>query len=380
MDNLVQLDNNLQLALLEIMMLLQSMIFPFILFTSTTLLFLPIILALSNSNIHSSSSSPKMSTPNNNNNSSNKNNEKRQRHITFVRHGRTYMNEYLATPGSQWGDSEFTDIFTDLLPTEEINHKYRDSILSPHGITQAKEMSKRLLSKTKKESSDEVRENSLSDVDLIITSPLTRTIQTTELGLLPFFEQQQQQKENLPKIIASPLATERVYLISDLGQPISELKQKYPWIDFETGFNTCSGTTMTTHDPEKWWFTCDDEGSEENNTAAYYTYYDIKNTNNNNEEDEEAPSMVRKTYKEWRPSSENQKYFCLGEPDDYFEARMYSLVQFITSLTATHHYQNVVLVCHWGVIDYLIGQDFQNCQVQTFDLEDVVSYLKKKNT
>lgn len=53
-------------------------------------------------------------------------NESSNKRIVLIRHGCTYMNEYLSIPGSRWGDPNFTDVFTD---PEDIA-KYRDSYTS----------------------------------------------------------------------------------------------------------------------------------------------------------------------------------------------------------------------------------------------------------
>ena len=38
-------------------------------------------------------------------------NESSNKRIVLIRHGCTYMNEYLSIPGSRWGDPNFTDVF-----------------------------------------------------------------------------------------------------------------------------------------------------------------------------------------------------------------------------------------------------------------------------
>jgi len=75
----------------------------------------------------------------------------------------------------------------------------------------------------------------VESIDLIACSPLTRALQTTEIALVPHFrrgadssqQQQKQQQQGVP-IVALPLASERVYLISDLGTTTVELKDRFP--------------------------------------------------------------------------------------------------------------------------------------------------------
>ena len=31
--------------------------------------------------------------------------------------------------------------------------------------------------------------------------------------------------------------------------------------------------------------------------------------------------------------------------------------------------QTIALICHWGVVDWLIGKDFDNCEMRVLDFE-----------
>ena len=66
--------------------------------------------------------------------------------IVLIRHGCTYMNEYLSRPGSRWGDPGFTDVFSAEGGQRggETDRFYRDSPLSPRGVRQAGRLSSRL--------------------------------------------------------------------------------------------------------------------------------------------------------------------------------------------------------------------------------------------
>eukprot|EP00547_Thalassionema_nitzschioides_P006477 CAMPEP_0194203016 /NCGR_PEP_ID=MMETSP0156-20130528/2914_1 /TAXON_ID=33649 /ORGANISM="Thalassionema nitzschioides, Strain L26-B" /LENGTH=219 /DNA_ID=CAMNT_0038928675 /DNA_START=158 /DNA_END=813 /DNA_ORIENTATION=- len=215
------------------------------------------------------------------------------------------MNEHLSKPGCSWGSPNFSDIFSQELSDE----CYLDSKLSPQGLQQAKELAKRI-------QEDPSSDFSFSEVDLFVLSPLTRAIQTYELGILPNLS-------NRPTpTMALPLAAERLYLISDIGRPRSVLEKDYgDRIDFRSGFRQNSGGTLE----ETWWF---DE------------------------------RLITKTYEEWRPNGENQSYACPGEPDDEFEKRMQDLYQWLSSRKES----TIAVVCHWGVINWMLDADFENCE------------------
>jgi len=153
--------------------------------------------------------------------SSNNNNEKAKT-IILVRHGCTFMNEYLSQPGKRWGDSNFTDVFH-----ESELHLYRDTPLSPKGIQQANKLSS--LSRDKY-TGEPIHVS--QQVQLVVTSPLTRALQTTQLGIVPHLIMSS--KPIKTPIVALPLAAERLYLISDMGSPISKLVSQFPFVDFDS--------------------------------------------------------------------------------------------------------------------------------------------------
>ena len=177
-------------------------------------------------------------------------NESSNKRIVLIRHGCTYMNEYLSIPGSRWGDPQFTDVFTD---PKDIA-KYRDSPLSDRGIRQAESLSSRL----GKEDSKIIEE-----IQLIAMSPLTRALQTMEISLFPHVW-----PGKLP-IIALPQASERVYLISDFGTSTNQLKKQYPIVDFDT--------EIPSEKSDSWWI----------------SDYSLNTTTN---------------YKEWRPCDDGQTH------------------------------------------------------------------------
>jgi len=275
--------------------------------------------------------------------------------IIFIRHGRTYMNEYLSRPGSRWGDAGFTDIG---LPKD----LYRDSPLSQKGIEQAKALCGRIAVGLNQKDSNDKSFNvaNMSEIDLVVVSPLTRAFQTFEYGLLPHIINQQDneesnsltKKKNIP-IIALPLASERVYLISDLGLPTEILKQKFPYADFSSEF---------TQFDKEWWFTVNGanplEILKEDKPSHCFNSIDLSQ------------------YKEWRPNDEGQTYACLGEPDEQFNQRMIALYEWL----ANRRERNICVVSHWGVLEFLTGFEFENCEVRTIPFDQIQRHVKISST
>jgi broad specificity phosphatase PhoE len=228
-----------------------------------------------------------------------------EKRVILVRHGCTHMNEYLSRPGSRWGEPTFADDWS-----------LRDSALSTHGIHQAK-----LLYQYFED------QDVLHDVDLVVVSPLTRALQTLEIGLLPNLRDHSQKRNlPLPPIIALPLAAERVYMSSEIGTPVEELQKSFPFVDFQSGFNS------NFHSSNEWWW---------------------------------RPSSGAVT-SEWRPFGQGQVYINAGEPEEVFHFRMRQLYDWL----ASRQEKNIVLICHWAVLQFLCGHDFHNCEVKeiTFDM------------
>lgn len=243
-----------------------------------------------------------------------------KKRIVFIRHGQTFMNEFI--DGINYGGPNFTDIFPD---TPEYRKKYYDSPLSPTGINQAQELHNKLknLMNGKEDAAQQLSISPedaaiLQSLELILVSPLTRALQTLDIGLFKTLS-------NEIPILAIPLATERVYLVSDIGTSRSELKTKYPYIDFDTAFDT--------NDDSNWYYTPTEQETQ--------------------------------NYVEWRPSGQGQKYACLGEPQEHFDRRMSQLYRYLESCSES----TIAVVCHAGVIDWFVQEIFENCQVGVIPFE-----------
>ena len=235
------------------------------------------------------------------------------------------MNEYLSREGTRWGDPTFTDIFTD--PNDIA--KYRDSPLSPRGIKQAKRLSSKLAPNNDNDGGYSINvdgRNIIEEIELIACSPLRRALQTMEIALYPNVW-----PGNVP-IIALPQASERVYLVSDLGTNKVELKKEYPIVDFDSEIPDNLSDT--------WWLSSSfDNEMKDNRTATIDNYI------------------------EWRPIGQGQTYACQGEPLSAFNERMASLYDWLDSRDEA----SIALICHWGVIDWLTGNDFDNCEMRIVD-------------
>jgi len=248
--------------------------------------------------------------------------------IIFIRHGCTNMNEYLSQEGCRWGDSNFTDVFSD----DQMDF-YRDTTLSSLGVKQAELLCKTL--------SSENWRTVLENVELVVVSPLTRALQTLEIGFAPLISRAVLNNKSLKQkdevdssssklssevsFLAHPLAAERCYLVSDLGSETTKLSKNFPFVDFSSEFE---GKV------DMWWFSPDEETSN---------------------------------YNEWRPSGQGQIYACPGEPDIIFNNRMVKLYDWLDSRPE----QTISLVCHWGVLQWFTGRDFQNCEVEKIHFDEL---------
>jgi broad specificity phosphatase PhoE len=244
--------------------------------------------------------------------------------IVFIRHGRTFMNDYIN--GVNYGAPGFSDVFENPKDLK----MYVDSPLAPRGIEQAKTLLKRLhnLENGKEGALNELslssdQRNILNELELIVVSPLTRALQTMEIGLYPLLK-----TRNVP-IVAHPDARERLYLCADLGKSRSELKQIYDYVDFDSAFDD----TIGLHDPWHW----------------------------------EPTTEEKANYQEWRPHGEGQVYSHLGELEEVFNERMNNLYQWLESRTE----HTVALVCHYAVIDWFLKEGFENCELRIVPFEEL---------
>jgi broad specificity phosphatase PhoE len=261
-------------------------------------------------------------------NTNNNNDDYKGKRIVFIRHGCTYMNEYLSKPGCHFGAPQFTDVFT----SSKDLQKYRDTLLSPRGMLQANSLARRL------QQEPQLKRTVVDQLELVVVSPLTRALQTLELGLYPSLLSSSSSSDSastMIPIVALPYAAERCYLISDIGTPRDELKTKFPFVDFESGFDK-----RTLQQDHCWWFT---------------------------QEQYEKRNCGGQPYVEWRPNTQGQVYACPGEPEEVFEQRMMQLYQWLEARPES----TIGLVSHWGVIRWMLNVDFRNCEMRVVPFDQV---------
>lgn len=209
--------------------------------------------------------------------------------LLLIRHGRTEMNEYLSKPGQTWGAPGFRD------------PGLYDTTLTSIGRLQASQLNLELRTPP-------------PNIDLLVCSPLKRALETASLVFEGVAD---------PVKMISPLASERVFLSSDIGSSGNQLARLFP--DWQDAINE-GGLG------DRWWYTPLDEEDVE----------------------------------EWRPPG---SYICPGEPTRVFNNRMKALMMLLRS----REERTIAVVAHWGVIHAISGQSLENCAVhemRTSELPD----------
>lgn len=213
--------------------------------------------------------------------------------IILIRHGTTEMNEHLRNHNS-WGSPAFVDA------------NLFDTRLSKQGVRDAELLNGKILAK-------EERIGDLKRVELLVSSPLTRALQTAELSfagdILP---------ATTPRLVL-PSSRERLYMSSEIGRPKDILIQEFPRWDYSLV-------------PDDIWWYVHPEGED---------------------------------YVEWRPKG---VYACPGEPESVFVARMKELRDWLLR----REERVICVVCHWGVARALSGLSFENCDIKFFAEKDLL--------
>lgn len=276
----------------------------------------------------------------------------------FIRHGLTEMNEVLHE--MEWGSPGFHD------------KGLWDTRLSSKGIQQAIDLHRKWRAQYDAEPSPQSHVIPWEKIDLVLSSPMLRTLQT--FSLLNEYSPPPLIRRQVPRI-AHPLLRERLYLSSDVGSPRSIIEPAFPDFDF----------SALPEDDTIWWYhpDCLDEASsttqviEESNAkqsealdpedkgdtthGSHDTADNHRDTSNNNDNND----GVSQPYIEWRPAGD---YLCAGEPADIFKERLTHLRHWLLSQSQSH----IVVVAHWGVIRGLTGADVLNCEVRTVRAVDLL--------
>jgi len=221
----------------------------------------------------------------------------------FIRHGITEMNEKLHEIG--WANPDFVDF--DLWDTR----------LSTKGVKEAVDLHEKLSDSTT-DASSMIKWDS---VEVILASPLTRTMQTADYL---FFHKNCLFPDHVPKI-AHPLLRERLYMSSDVGRMKKEISVEFP--DWKMD---------AVPDSEAWWY-------------EHNEYLSTSDGDGNT-------ALIPNPYVEWRPPG---VYSCKGEPKENFRTRLKDLRSWLLSRPES----TLLVVCHWGVIRGLTGLDVRNCEI-----------------
>jgi broad specificity phosphatase PhoE len=246
--------------------------------------------------------------------------------IYCVRHGQSISNALWERPGQAWGGVNYNDYDSNV----------RDPSLTALGRAQAAQVL--------------LQPPIINDdkVELIVVSPLTRCLETLHysnvLDWIPNTTPTPTttRRTNPPPVIVLPLATERVYSVSETGRSKSILRAALP--PAATQNWDWSHVPDDNDENECWWYT--------------------GTTSDNNDVDDDDID-----YEEWRPHGQGQIYAVPGEPMGFFRRRMEKLRHWLVE----HRPEKcILLVTHWGVIRYLSGEEQQlelaNGQVARLEL------------
>lgn len=253
--------------------------------------------------------------------------------ILFVRHGVTDMNERLKA--SPWYSESFVDAGL-------YDKTLYDTKLSIYGKQHIKKIHEKL-------KNDRNNDYHLDKIQVLIASPLTRTLQTSDLL---FFDTKNINilSSNIKKL-SHPLFRERLYLSSEVGRYKHELEEEFPSWDF---------SYLPSN--QKWWYCYDSsEGSTDSSSIRSSRGVDIGS------HDALASVFLSSVpYIEWRPPG---KYCCEGEPHDVFYNRMMECKRYILSRPEDY----ICIVAHWGVLRALTGLAFENCEMKVLSSTDLLN-------
>lgn len=222
-------------------------------------------------------------------------------------------------PGHAWGDPNYNDYTGNV----------RDAPLSAIGQVQAAQA---LL---------QLDDADLEEVELVVVSPLTRCLETLLYSNFLNSTTSPSRGQNdtttttttaticptRPPVIVLPLASERVYSVSETGRSKSTLLAALP---------------PATHDWD-WSHVPDDD----NNECWWYTGTTTSDDSDDNDDHNDDDINYEE---EWRPHGQGQVYAVPGEPMTSFQRRMEKLRHWLVE----HRPERcILLVTHWGVIRYL---------------------------
>jgi broad specificity phosphatase PhoE len=183
----------------------------------------------------------------------------------------------------------------------------RDTQLTPRGVAQAEALNRKL-----QQQAERWERNMDEQIDLLVCSPLWRTLQTASIAFAG------DRLRQVPRLV-NPAVRERMWLSSDVGTPASDLAAAWA----EEGWDFAGI-------PDTWWYTEDSERWREN---------------------------------DWRKAGE---YVHCGEPAEPFAQRLEEFKEWLLARPEGR----IAVVTHWGAIYGLTGKDLKNCEVLELRLSE----------
>jgi len=183
----------------------------------------------------------------------------------------------------------------------------RDSRLTPRGVAQAEALNRKL-----QQQAGSWDRNKDEEIDLLVCSPLWRTLQTASIAFAG------DRLRQVPRLV-NPAVRERMWLSSDVGTPASDLATAWA----EEGWDFAGV-------PDTWWYTEDSERWRAN---------------------------------DWRKAGE---YVHCGEPPEPFTQRLEEFKEWLLARPEGR----IAVVAHWGTIYGLTGKSLENCEVLELRLSE----------
>eukprot|EP01100_Stratorugosa_tubuloviscum_P001473 TRINITY_DN1329_c1_g1_i2.p1 TRINITY_DN1329_c1_g1~~TRINITY_DN1329_c1_g1_i2.p1 ORF type:complete len:223 (-),score=80.45 TRINITY_DN1329_c1_g1_i2:229-897(-) len=208
--------------------------------------------------------------------SSNRNNKI----IYFIRHAQSTWNEAMSTTGR--------------------DPMHFDALLTQKGITQAQNLRKKL-----------EENNVLSEVELIVVSPLSRCLLTCEIGLEDYIK-------TIPVVIL-PTIREIISGSDDTGNYVEDLEKQFKHFSFD----------LLKLEPRIWWYT---DGSKDEPLAQFRQRFE-----------------------------QNGGYF---EPDECALKRVKETIDWLKNCSQT----KICVVSHSDFINSIIGRSLKNAELCEFNL------------
>lgn len=233
------------------------------------------------------------------------------KHIIFLRHGTTEMNEYLHKQCSYYSPDFKDPLIFDTRLTRDGERRAREAVGKATALRPRPE--------------------------LIVASPLTRALQTAELAFAPLLD------AGVP-CLALPLARERLFLSSDVGREGAELAAEFP--RWRESLLALEG---------RWWLHSPSSPSSSAGSGGSEGEQEQGQTTTTSTTTTTRRRRLRTPTPKPNPAVEE-------EGDDEFAARMDALGDWLSARPE----RCVAVVSHWGVILEATGHEFENVEMRAF--------------